>query len=69
MLKQRILTAIGLLAVLLPAIFYPNPMAFAVVAILLVAAGAWEWAKLNALGSNAGLLAAFALALCCIASW
>ena len=69
MLKQRILTAIGLLAVLLPAIFYPNPMAFAVVAILLVATGAWEWAKLNELSSGAGLLAAFALALCCIGSW
>lgn len=47
MLKQRIITALAMLAILLPAIFYSAPEVFAVVALLLIAAGAWEWAKLN----------------------
>lgn len=47
MLKQRILTALALLAILLPAIFYPDPTAFSLVAAVMVAAAAWEWARLN----------------------
>ena len=56
MLKQRIITALAMLAVLLPAIFYPLPEIFAVIALLLIAAGAWEWAKLNQCGSLVSLL-------------
>jgi phosphatidate cytidylyltransferase len=47
MLKQRVITAVLLLAILLPAVFYPNPLAFQVVAMLLIGAGGWEWARLN----------------------
>ncbi|MBC7609729.1 MAG: phosphatidate cytidylyltransferase [Polaromonas sp.] len=47
MLKQRVLTAIVLLAVLLPALFYPTPVPFCAVALVLIAAGAWEWGRLN----------------------
>ncbi|MFZ9335693.1 MAG: phosphatidate cytidylyltransferase, partial [Burkholderiaceae bacterium] len=46
MLKQRVITALALLAVLLPALFYPDPAPCAAVALLLVAAAAWEWARL-----------------------
>lgn len=47
MLKQRIITALILLAVLLPALFYPSIEPFAVLTLLLIVAGGWEWARLN----------------------
>lgn len=47
MLKQRIITALVLLAILVPAVFYPDPRVFSAVAMVLIAAAAWEWAKLN----------------------
>lgn len=55
MLKQRVITAIVLLAILLPALFYPSPAPFCALALLMVAAGAWEWGRLNALGHPASL--------------
>ena len=47
MLKQRILTAIVLLAILLPALFYPSHIPFACVMLVLIGAAAWEWGRLN----------------------
>jgi hypothetical protein len=41
MLKQRIITALALLAVLLPALFAETPQAFLILSTLLIAAGAW----------------------------
>jgi phosphatidate cytidylyltransferase len=52
MLKQRIITALLLLAVLLPALFYPRIEPFAILTLLLIAAASWEWARLN--GCRAG---------------
>jgi phosphatidate cytidylyltransferase len=52
MLKQRIITAVLLLAALLPALFYPRIAPFAVLSLLLIAAAGWEWARLN--GYRAG---------------
>ena len=49
MLRQRIITAVLLLAVLLPALFWPTPQPFAAVVLVLLAAGAWEWGRLNGL--------------------
>lgn len=51
MLKTRILTALVLLAVLLPVLFFNNFIAFAVVATAFFGAGAWESARLFGLGS------------------
>jgi len=47
MLKQRIITALLLLAVLLPAMFYPSMEPFTALAVLLMGAAGWEWARLN----------------------
>ena len=47
MLKQRIITALLLMAVLLPALFYPSPEPFAVVMLVVIAAAGWEWGRLN----------------------
>jgi phosphatidate cytidylyltransferase len=68
MLKQRVITAVVLLLILLPALFYPSPEPFCGVALLLVAAGGWEWARLNGLaGGGALALGAVVAALCGLA--
>lgn len=55
MLLTRIITALVLLAFLLPAVFASNPMWFALVSLVLIAAAAWEWARLNGVGSVAAI--------------
>ena len=55
MLKQRIITAIVLLAILLPALFYPSHVPFACVMLVLIAAAAWEWGRLNGYGPRVSL--------------
>ncbi|MES2949986.1 MAG: phosphatidate cytidylyltransferase [Pseudomonadota bacterium] len=69
MLKQRIITALLMLVILLPAVFYPMPEVFAGVAVLLIAAAAWEWAKLNQCGQSASLLAGVLCTMACLLSW
>jgi phosphatidate cytidylyltransferase len=56
MLKQRILTAVVLLAVLLPLLFHERPEPFTWAALLLMAAGGWEWGRLNGLVHRHALL-------------
>lgn len=46
MLKQRVITALILVAVLLALLFYTSAAQFAVVVGLIVMVGAWEWANL-----------------------
>jgi phosphatidate cytidylyltransferase len=69
MLKQRVITAIVMLAILLPAIFYPARIVFEVITMILIAAGAWEWAKLNKISPSGAVLTGFTCACLCIASW
>lgn len=69
MLKQRIVTALVLLAILLPALFYPQPIALAAVVLVLVAGAAWEWGRLNGCTFAASLVLAALCALLCLASW
>ena len=69
MLKQRIITAVALLAVLLPAVFYRDPLAFALVATLLVAAGAWEWGNLNQRAPRSSWVMGAVCAALCLVSW
>ncbi|MDO5654290.1 MAG: phosphatidate cytidylyltransferase [Brachymonas sp.] len=47
MLKQRIITALVLLAVLLAVLFYPSVWAFPLFMVVVVTAAAWEWARLS----------------------
>ncbi len=67
MLKQRIITALALLAVLLPALVVPSIEPFALLTLVLIVAAGWEWARLNGSASpwaqalGAGLGAALAL--------
>jgi phosphatidate cytidylyltransferase len=69
MLKQRIITAIVLLAILLPALFWPSPVPFTAVALVLIAAGAWEWGRLNGYGNKGALFIAFDCLALCAVSW
>lgn len=67
MLKQRVITALVLLAILLPALFYPTPWPFAAVVLVLMAAAAWEWGRLNGLGMGASVgLGVVCVALCAL---
>ena len=49
MLRQRVITAVVLLALLLPALFASSPLPFALLTLLLISAAGWEWARLNGL--------------------
>ena len=69
MLKQRVITALVLLAILLPAVFYSTAVPFSVLALLLIAAGAWEWGRLNGYGQLSSLLTGFACLVLCGMSW
>ena len=56
MLGQRIVTAVVLLALLVPAMLSTAEWPFLALTMLLVAAAGWEWARLNAAGSVAELI-------------
>jgi len=69
MLKQRVITAVVLLAILLPALFWREPWPFILVTLLLLAAGGWEWGRLNGLGQGGSVAAGLACLALCAASW
>ncbi len=61
MLRQRVITAVLLLAVLLPAMAAHSLWPLALISAAIVGAGGWEWARLN--GGRQPLLAGVALVL------
>ena len=73
MLGQRVLTALVLLAFLLPALFAASPWPFTGLTLLLIAAAGWEWGRLNAAGPTLslvmGALVAAAGAAAAVAGW
>lgn len=69
MLRTRILTALVLLAVLLPALFYADPAPFCALTLVLMAAGAWEWGRMNQLGQAAAVALGLLAAALCGAAW
>lgn len=69
MLRQRVITAIILLAIFLPAMGYSDPRAFSAVALVLIAAGAWEWGRLNGCTQTMSWLAGVLCVLLCALSW
>lgn len=62
MLKLRVITALLLLAVLIPALLLPNRQVFMGLSLLMICAGAWEWGRLNG-RSQAGSVAGAVLCL------
>ena len=69
MLKQRVITALVLLAILLPALFSSQLAYWWGLCVFLMAAGAWEWGRLNAQDQTVSVLLAALCALACVWSW
>ena len=69
MLRQRVITALVLLAVLLPALFYPSIEPFAALTLLLIVAAGWEWARLNGCGSAVALMVGVGLGVLMALVW
>ena len=63
MLLQRVITAVVLLALLLPSLWVDSPWPFALLTLLLIAAAGWEWSRLNGVTSVAALGPGVLLAL------
>jgi phosphatidate cytidylyltransferase len=68
MLKQRVITAVVLLAVLLPALFAPVAWPFALLTLLVIGAAGWEWARLNGVQGRGAAALGGLLALACAAA-
>ena len=69
MLKHRIITAVVLLAILLPAMFYPSHVPFACVMLVMIGAAAWEWGRLNGYGPRTSVFLGLEMVLLCALSW
>ena len=72
MLKQRILTAAVLLAILIPALVVDAVWPFALLTMAAMALAGWEWARLNGAGALAiplGVALAAACVLALYAGW
>jgi phosphatidate cytidylyltransferase len=67
-LRQRIITALALLAILLPALFSSVTWPFAWVTLVMIAAAGWEWGRLNGQqGTKAVALGGLLGAACAVA--
>jgi phosphatidate cytidylyltransferase len=69
MLGQRIVTAVLLLALLLPALFAPWAWPFALLTLLFISAAGWEWARLNGRPAWAIALGVLLATACLAALW
>ena len=68
MLGQRVVTALVLVALLVPALFAPVPWPFSVLTLVLIGAAGWEWGRLNQLAMAPSILFGILLALACAAA-
>ena len=69
MLRQRIITAVIMLAVLVAALWSASPVPFIVLALVMMAAAAWEWARLHGVQGAGALALGAAMVLACGLSW
>ena len=69
MLKQRVITALLLLAILLPALFYPSPTPFFIVMLAMVGAAGWEWGRMHQYGQGWSLFLGGECVALCLLSW
>lgn len=69
MLKQRIITALVLLMFLLPALFYTESWPFCLLALIFIAAAAWEWARANGWSQAVSVAAGAVCCACCGLMW
>ena len=69
MLKQRVITAAVLMAILLPALFAAAAWPFAVLSLLMIGAAGWEWGRLNGAGRGSIAMGALLAVACLMALW
>lgn len=65
MLRERVITALVLLALLIPAVLSRHPIWFELLTALLIGAAGWEWGRLCGLGTAVSVLSGVALFLGC----
>ncbi len=69
MLKQRVITAVVLLALLLPALFAANPWPFLLLTLVMIGAAGWEWARLNGAAGAGAVALGVAVVSLCVVGW
>jgi phosphatidate cytidylyltransferase len=69
MLLQRVITALVLIALLLPALLADSLWPFAALSLVMIGAAGWEWGRLNGLASVGAVLMGAAVAATCGAAW
>ncbi len=67
MLRERVITALVLLALLIPAVMARSPLPFALLTIILIGAAGWEWGRLCGLPRAAAIVSGVLLGLACAA--
>ena len=65
MLKQRIITALVLVALLIPALFASSAWPFALLTLVMIGVAGWEWGVINGARQALALTLAAVLALVC----
>ncbi len=68
MLRQRVITAVVLVVLMLATLSVHSPWPFALLTLLLIAAAGWEWGRLNQAGPMVALAMGVALALAGLAA-
>lgn len=69
MLRQRVITALAMMAVLLPALFHSSVYPFAVLATGMIMAAGWEWARMNGRSESASRWIGVGLGLVVFLLW
>ncbi|MGL4668527.1 MAG: phosphatidate cytidylyltransferase, partial [Saezia sp.] len=69
MLKDRIITALVLLAVFFVTLISPSPVYFGLLTLLFVAVGAWEWGRLSGYLEGMRCALAATVVLICSILW
>ena len=67
MLRERVITALVLLALLIPAVMARSPLPFALLTIILIGAAGWEWGRPCGLPRAAAIVSGVLLGLACAA--
>ena len=69
MLRQRVITAVLLLSILLPAVFAADLLYFVLCTVALMVAAAWEWGRLSGQENTISLGGAAGLGVVCMGLW
>jgi phosphatidate cytidylyltransferase len=69
MLKQRVITALLLMLLLLPALFAPVAWPFVALTLVMIGAAGWEWARLNQVPGVSALAFGALVAAGSVAAW